>query len=176
MMHTRRGQIEMTFNWVYILIAGAVILLFFVGLVVRQQASSEQRLTVDVVESMQRIFTAASVSEKTKNFIDTSGLADYTFYFDCKEGVGEYGIEGGTARVQIPHDPIFAPATFQTSLIITWSLPYEFPFKVMDLLFVTSKNTQYYVVGEGNGFAREFLNATEGINTGPSHLAKPILT
>ena len=41
-----KGQVEVTFNWVYILIAGAVILLFFVSLVVRQKRIFYKHLDV----------------------------------------------------------------------------------------------------------------------------------
>src|SRR3990167_9224883 len=125
----KRGQIELTFNWVYILIAGTVILLFFVGLVARQKVVSEERLSGEVVEVMGSILAGAGVSEKTKNFIDASGLADYTLYFQCLEGISEFGIKDKPARMQNSIDPIFAPGEIQSSRIVTWSLPYTLPFK-----------------------------------------------
>ena len=66
----KSGQVQITFNWIYILIAGAVILLFFVGIVVKQKVVSEERLATDVVDILDSIFTAAGVSSKTKIFID----------------------------------------------------------------------------------------------------------
>src|SRR3989344_8568467 len=123
----KRGQLELTFNWVYILIAGTVILLFFVALVARQKQVSEERLSGDVVEVMSSILAGAGVSEKTKNFIDASGLADYTLYFQCLDGVGEFGIKDRPARIQNSIDPIFAPREVQSSRIVTWSLPYTMP-------------------------------------------------
>lgn len=155
-----KGQIQITFNWIYIMIAGAVILLFFIGIVVKQKAASEEKLAIDVVNIMESIFTSAGVSEKTKNVIDTSGLTDYTFFFDCQEGVGEYGIKDNPAQSQNAVDPVFAPKELQSTKFITWSLPYELPFKVMDLLFITTINTKYVVLGN-TAFAQEFLLATE---------------
>ena len=159
----RKGQIELTFNWVYILIAGTVILLFFVALVARQKQVSEERLSGDVVEVMSSILAGAGVSEKTKNFIDASGLADYTLYFQCLDGVGEFGIKDRPARIQNSIDPIFAPREVQSSRIVTWSLPYTMPFKVMDFLFIIPATVKYYVVGNDADFVNEFLNSTEGI-------------
>ena len=89
----KRGQIEITFNWIYIVIAGAVILLFFFSLVVKQKQISEERLSNEVVQIMSSILTGAGVSEKTKNFIDASGLADYILYFSCDAGISEFGIK-----------------------------------------------------------------------------------
>tara|TARA_Y100000310_G_scaffold284854_1_gene307896 strand:- start:2123 stop:3250 length:1128 start_codon:yes stop_codon:yes gene_type:complete len=163
-MKDNKAQIQVTFNWVYILIAGAIILLFFVGIVVKQKAISEERLAVDVVDIMDSIFTGASVSEKTKQPVDTSGLVDYTLFFDCDEGVSEFGIKDQAAREENAVQPLFAPKEIQTSKLLLWSLPYRFPFKVIDLLFVTSINTKYFLVGTDRAFIAEFLNATDGFN------------
>lgn len=160
----KKGQIQLTFNWIYIVIAGALILLFFIGIVVRQAKVSEERLSQDIVRIMDSILMGAGVSEKTKNFIDTSGLADYTLYFGCSEGVSEFGIMGKPARSQNVIDPIFAPKEIQSHQVIVWSLPYHLPFKVVDFLIVTSYNTRYYVTGNDAGFINEFLNATDGFN------------
>src|SRR3989338_5971125 len=158
----KSGQVEITFNWIYVLIAGVVILLFFIGIVFKQKAASEEKLAGDVVRILESIFTAGTVSEKTKNFIDTSGLVDYTLYFQCLDGVGEFGIVDNPARIENTITPVFGPDELQTSQLIIWSLPYYLPYKVSDFLFITSLNTKYIILGDGNGFADEFLDATEG--------------
>jgi hypothetical protein len=160
----RKAQIQLTFNWIYIAIAGAVILLFFFSIIVKQKQVSEERLSIEVVGIMESILAGAGVSEKTKNFIDASGLADYVLYFDCDEGVGEFGIQGRPARAQNSIDPVFAPREINSPRIIIWSLPYKLPFKVIDFLMVTSENTKYYILGNDDQFVNEFLNSTEGFN------------
>lgn len=160
----KKGQIQVTFHWAYVLIAGAIILLFFVGLVVKQKDVSEQQLSQDVVRLMESIFTASEVSEKTKNFIDTSGLSQYTFYFECEEGVGRFGVQGGSVRTENTITPIFTPQELRSSQLITWSLPYNLPFKIVDLLFITSRNTKYVLLGDFD-FATAFIDSTEGFNT-----------
>src|SRR3989338_857556 len=79
----KKAQMDVGFNWIYIMIAGVVILLFFTGIIVKQKTASQQQLSTDVVRIMESIFTAAGVSEKTKNSIDIIGLADYTLTFNC---------------------------------------------------------------------------------------------
>ena len=132
MKNDKHGQIAVTFNWVYILIAGAVILLFFFGIVMKQKVSSEKTLTREVVDIMESIFTAAGVSEKTRNYIDMGGLRDEIFSFSCENavsnfGMGEYNKENGI-------EPIFSPSEIRSRRFILWSLPYKLPFKVTDLL------------------------------------------
>ena len=71
----KKAQIQFTFNWIYILIAGMVILIFFVSIVAKQKTSSEEHLNAEVVRVMESIFTASGVSEKTKNFIEKKILS-----------------------------------------------------------------------------------------------------
>lgn len=165
----KKAQVEITFNWIYLLIAGAVILLFFVGIVVKQKVAAEEQLASEVVEVMDTIFAGAGVSEKTKNFIDTSGLADYTLYFNCEidsqgKSLSEFGIKEKGSSIQSRIEPIFSPQELKATKMVLWSLPYNFPFKVVDNLLVTSLNTKYFILNSQDKFFYEFLDATQGFN------------
>src|SRR3989338_7250815 len=152
-MANKKGQVEVTINWVYVLVAGGIILLFFIGVIVKQKTASEEGLAIDVVRVMENIFVGAGVSEKTKNFIDTSGISEFTLYFDCLEGVGEYGLQGKSANVQNVIDPLFSSSTIHSPKLITWSVPYLLPFKVIDFLYVTAPNIKYYLYGQDDFIA-----------------------
>lgn len=160
----KEGQITITFNWIYVLIAGAVILLFFVGIVVKQKAVSEERLATDVVQILDSIFTSAAVADKTKIYIDTQGLADYNLFFDCLDGVSEFGVKGLGLSEQDSTTPVFVPREVQAQGLILWSLPYNFPFKVIDFLFIIPNNQKFFLLGSDPVFSEEFLNATADEN------------
>ncbi len=161
----QKGQIELTFNWMYILIAGGVILLFFVGIVMRQKDVSEQQLGSEVLRILQSIFVGSGVSESTKNFIDTSGLQRYEFQFSCEDGVSRFGIVGQGGTVEDVVQPTFSPERLQSPRLILWSLPYKMPYKIADLLFVTSENTLYSVFGDDD-FTAQFVKSTGGDSSG----------
>ncbi len=170
---SKKAQLTLTFNWIYVLIAGGIILLFFVGIVVKQKSVSETQLQGDVVRILESILTGATVSEQTKNFIDTSGLRDFTLEFVCELDSGggfrdvfsHYGIQGTSATIETPIEIVFAPSEIKTTELIVWSMPYDLPFKIMDFLFVTSRDTKYYVIGSGDAaFRQELMNATGGLN------------
>jgi hypothetical protein len=157
----KKAQIQLTFHWIYILIAGAVILLFFVGIILNQKEASEKNLRTDVVQIMDSIFTSSLVSEKTKNSVSTEGLSDYTLSFSCDNDVSEFGIVGGGGAVQQNNiDSIFSPLKLKANKLTLWSLPYKMPFKVSDFLYVTSPSVKYYIYGNDD-FALEFLDATK---------------
>ncbi len=160
---TKKAQLELGFNWIYMLVAGGVILLFFVGIVVKEKSIAQENLGQDLVRTMESLFTGAQVSEKTKNVIDIGGLADFTLYFDCDSEslVTTYGLKETSAKAENIIDPIFSPNEIKATKMIAWSLPYNFPYKVADMLFITSSNTKYFLYNPTNNpFAKEFLKAT----------------
>lgn len=168
----KQGQMTIQFNWIFVLGAGTVILIFFVGIIVKQQAISERNLSYEIVNILQSIITGATVSEQTKNFIDSSSLKNYVLEFHCEsEGGGfreifsGYGIKGSSASVETPIEAIFSPKEIQSNQIIAWSMPFKFPFKVMDVLMLTSLSTKYYFIGSSDPtFITELKNSTGGLN------------
>ena len=81
---SKKGQLTLSFNWIFVMVAGAVILLFFVGLIVKQKDSSEQKLNFDVVNILESILVGSTVSEQTINTIDTSGISSMELFFECE--------------------------------------------------------------------------------------------
>src|SRR3989339_75497 len=157
-MKQKKAQVQLTFNWVYIILAGAIILLFFAGLVVQQKSSSEKNLQTEVVNIMESILVGAGVSEKTKNYIDISGLSDYVLDFKCDSSGTSFGIKNSGTSIQLVLDPVFSPQEINSPTLLLWSLPYYHPYKIMDLLMVSSSNTKYYVLGD-NSFKTELEKA-----------------
>lgn len=162
-----QGQIQVTFHWIYLMIAGALILLFFVGIIVKQQHVAEEQLAGEVVGLLDSIFTGAGVSEKTKNVIDTSGLADFRIDFSCAHGVSTFALEGRSVAADNAIDPFFAPTYIQSPKVLTWSLPYNYPYKITDVLIVTAPTIKYYFWGGSSAvtsFSAEMENfASVGI-------------
>ncbi len=159
-MANKNAQIQFTFNWIYILIAGAVILLFFIGLVVKQKAVSEENLAVEISRILDSIFTGAGVAEKTKSSVSVGSLRDYTLQFSCQEGVSRFSIKGTSSSLEDSTNPLFSPSEIKSSTLSLWSLPYSLPFKVSDFLFITSPETKYVLLGQEEGFIEEFLEQT----------------
>lgn len=161
--YKKSGQIQVTFNWLYVLLAGGVILLFFAGIVVNQKESAEKSLSIKIIEDLDSIFTGAYVSDKTQGELPTAGLRDYTFTFECSDGVTEYGLlDQGVVR-QENLIPIFSPREIKTEKMYWWSIPYKFPFPVINLLIITSENTKYYILGDLS-FSQTFIDDAKKFN------------
>ncbi len=137
-----RGQVSTPFHWIYVLVAGAIILLFFIGLVAQQRETSEKELSVTVSRKLDGIFTGASLSEQTVNVVDVPELK---FSFSCdKDDASTYTVGDGSPQ-PIAFQPFFASDVVTTKLI-TWTLEFNMPYKIINLLFIGSPDIATYVV------------------------------
>lgn len=146
----KKGQLEIGFNWIYILIAGAVILMFFIGIVIKQKVVSEEKLSAEVLQRIEGIFTGAGVSPKTT---DDPEVPLMTLRFVCDEetGYSDYSIGGTSIKSETAWQPIFASEKVTGRRLYTWTLEWNFPFKVINYLFISSPGIKYYL------FSNEYL-------------------
>jgi hypothetical protein len=159
----KEGQLSTVFNWMYVAIAGGVILLFFVYIIVGQTSSSEQKLSLDLVQEVKKIFIGAGISERTTNIIPLNNLAEEVFYFECEEGVSRFGLKKGLVTEEDNINPIFSPDEIKSTELYLWSLPYNLPYKVTNLLFVSSAHNKYYYDEVSDELSFNFINSTKKV-------------
>lgn len=140
----RKAQISMPFHWIYIIVAGATILLFFIGMVTRQQGVAEQQLSVSVTQKLDGIFTGAALSEQTLNVID---LPELDFIFTCEnDGATGYQVGKKGSLRSLSLQPFFAPSAVRTPQLVTWTLDFSMPFTIINLLLLGSPSITTFLV------------------------------
>lgn len=162
----KKSQISIQFHWIFIVIAGAVILGFFIGIALRQKAVAEKRLALDVREKLNEIFSGAGISEKTAIRVF---VPDVEIEFSCIANVSQYSLKGTGVSKDIPYDLIFAPdlVRVKRGYIVTWTLPWKVPFNVQNFLMISSPDVRYvFVYDDGSrGLAMDIINATPDMIT-----------
>jgi len=138
----RKAVIEVGFSWIFILIAGVVILGLFTYITVKQGNFFKTVINANLLTDLNAIFIGAQVS---KNTAAQFNIPETTLTFDCQS----YGIEQGLGN-DINHDLlgrfIFAPDRLKTSELITWSKPWSLGFRITNFLYITSPYIKYYIV------------------------------
>ncbi len=134
--HTK-AQVEVHFNWIFVLIIGAVILTFFLFVVSKQKAVSDQRLAADVLADMELILTSQGISVGRE---DTVNIPDVEMRFTCDD----YGMLEMTRRTG--NAVLFAPDSVESERLLTWTQEWDVPFKVSNLLYLTSPDIRYYLI------------------------------
>ena len=133
----KRGIIEVHFNWIFILIAGALILIFFFSLINKQKEVSELKASSTIATNLHSILTGAEVSTQTVNIID---IPKIEINFGCMD----YKV--GSVKRNLRSTIIFAPSVIKGGKALTWALDWSLPYRVTNFLYVTDPQLRYIIV------------------------------
>lgn len=149
-MKSKRGVVEVQFNWVFILVVGAIILMFFVVIVQRQEDVSEQKRDVSIKAKFKTILVSAKQSTGT------------LFVINIPKTEIEYTCAGYSVRGTKPE---ILGESFSVSLLKSvrrelylWALDWSIPYKVTNFQYIISPDVRYVIVDDSDGFAQELNN------------------
>ncbi len=133
---------ELQFHWIFVMIAGALILAFFFTVAQKQRTLSQEKLALTLSTDIENIFTGAIVSKGTaqKLPVPPQGLA-----FECSEGC-DCSFRVGRAARSFGDKVMFAPGLVEGQDLTVWSLEWKQPYRVTNFLLVTNPDTKYYFV------------------------------
>ncbi|MBW2990430.1 hypothetical protein KY348_01860 [Candidatus Woesearchaeota archaeon] len=131
------------FNWLFVLIGGAVILGFFISLIVNGLAGEEgitaQKRTEEI-DSVLKVSLAAGDTQKTLFF-------NQKIIFSCDE-ISEYFVEEAFKYSRYDYNALFSPSELDGRELVILTRVFEAPFRVMPLVYVTNKDIEYVFVGD----------------------------
>jgi len=137
----KRGQFEIQFNWIFVLAVGAIILLFFSVIMIKQKGASEQTTNIFVLRNLEAILAGAEVSTGTVNFVDVPKVE---IGFECNR----YSIGSASKRFEIMN--VFVPSKIKSNKLITWTLDWNLPYRVTNFLYLTSPTIKYVLIGNND--------------------------
>jgi len=132
---------EIQFNWIFVLVAGTAILLFFTVVVFKQKNVSELTTKTTVLKSIEAIIIGASVGTDTINIIDIPNS-------DIEISCGRVSL--GSISKQYPSLVLFAPSSLKGNKLITQTLTFSTPYRAANLLYVVSPQLRYIIIGNNN--------------------------
>ncbi|MDP3766218.1 MAG: hypothetical protein Q8R04_06930 [Nanoarchaeota archaeon] len=132
---------EIQFNWIFVLVAGVAILLFFTVIVIKQKNVSETSTKATVLKSIEAIITGAGVSTDTINIIDVPNS-------NIEVGCSRVSL-GGVSK-QYQNLILFAPILIKGDKLITQTLAFSVPYRATNLLYMTSPQLRYIIIGNNN--------------------------
>jgi len=145
---------ELAFHWIFILIAGGIILAFFFSVANKQKNLSQERLELTLSTEIENIFTGAIISKGTAQKIPVPSQG---IEFECTEGCDcKFKIKN--AQKPFGEKSIFAPKTLQNQDITVWALEFKEPFRATNFLFLTNPEIKYYFVYDEEPQSKSLLN------------------
>ncbi|MDD5086796.1 MAG: hypothetical protein PHV16_03510 [Candidatus Nanoarchaeia archaeon] len=142
-MNSKKGVIEVQFNWVFILIAGVLILLFFGSIVLKLKSNSDTTISNTILTNMQTIMAGAEVSSNT---VTPISIPDTKIEVSC-DSISVGSITSDITKNKI----VFAPEIIEGRTMLTWSLPWGFPYHISNFLYMTTPNFKYIIVDSTKG-------------------------
>ena len=131
---------EVQFNWMFVLIVGASILMFFAAIAIKQKDISKASIDITILKSIQSIVSSASISTGTTQIKD---IPSSSIGIDCNE------ISVGGSSKQYESLILFAPSLIKGEKIITKASVFSAPYKVANFLYMTSPQVRYVIISNG---------------------------
>lgn len=133
----KKAVVEVQFNWIFILISGALILFLFTSIILKQKTTSDSTAQTTLLKDITSI---AIGSEATTGVTKELALSKATITFGCNS------IRIGQRSQPLQQMVIFSPLTLQTPLIVhtrEWSVP----FRATNVVYVSSPKVRYVLIG-----------------------------
>ena len=142
-----RKAITIPFFMIFVIIAGSIILLFFFSLAQRARTTSEIKLDLALIRTMETMYVGALQSIATaQNFSVVKKIA-----FSCSDFPACNCLSKiGKAAVEFKEKVIFAESLIEPPKGIFWSLDWNAPFRATNFLYVTDINYHYIFVYDKN--------------------------
>ena len=178
-MNYKKSALDVSFNWIFVLIAGAAILVFFIFLISSQKDKSESNMALTIKTNIKSVFSGASLSQDRQLDIDLPQvnlkfICDYSSCSDFSISnsptcLSQYEIGSTGINEQTGSQVIFAPSEVSGKKIFTWTLPWNVPFFVTNFLFVAGPNNHFLFIDSSE---QEILNL---FNKFPDKMNKELL-
>lgn len=137
-MKFKRGVIQIQFNWVFVLIIGAIILTFFSGIILKQKNLSETSKNVLILNNLDAILSGSEVSAGTVNIVK---IPKTRIEFRCNR----YSIGKLSKQLDVMH--VFSPSIFEGDRLILMTLDFSIPYRITNLIYLTSPKYRYVIIG-----------------------------
>jgi len=145
---------ELQFHWIFILIAGGIILAFFFSIAMKQRGVSQERLELTLATDIEEIFTGAIISRGTAQRLPVppQGIA-----FECNEFC-DCNFRIDRAQKPFGSNALFAPGLLSERDITVWSNEFKTPYRVANFLYLTNPNHAYIFVESDDFQSKNLLS------------------
>ena len=139
-LHMNKKGVEITFNWIFVAVAGAILLMFFIYFAWKQIDLFNTLGINEVVLGIDNEINAFSTSGSSNKIVQIpSGVS---FKFSCGEVVYETS-KKDTLRL------IYGDDILRDNYVL-WTRSWNFPFFIDNLYYASKSEKNFYVIGNNN--------------------------
>jgi len=138
-LRDKRGVVEVQFNWIFILVSGALILSLFAAIVLKQKDVAEVSSHATLLKAITAITAGSEASSGVTSSLD---LPEATIGIECNL------IRIGDQSQQFGQMMLFSPTTLRTSPLIAKTQEWSTPYRVTNIVYLSSPKIRYILVGD----------------------------
>src|SRR3989338_7298406 len=160
----KKGEGEQ-FNWIFVIVAGSIILGFFIMFTFKYVELQEKRQDVDTV----RFFGGKVIAASSRLQVGSGGAAidsneqeglrfGYNVNLGYRCSVNESAIiinKGDNAWYKLKDEVVFMDSSMKVNSLDLWILPWNYPFFVTNFIYLGDPKTTFYLVWDGS--TKEFV-------------------
>ncbi len=176
MIKNKKGYLQISFGWLFAIIVGAVIIflaIYFVGKIISTQGSLQSAKTGKEIEVLLNPLETSFESAVTTYVT----FPEATRMYNKCDNYGNFGNQGiqilqknlnkwtnTDINISFQNKYLFSERYIEGKTFYIFSKPFEFPFKIANLIYITSSSVNYC-----------FIDAPENIEEEISNLNQPNL-
>jgi hypothetical protein len=142
--NSKKGMIEVQFNWIFVLIAGMVIFLFIISIIMSQKKHADNILNIDLE---QKITTTIKGKQQLSNTYSEVSIPTLKLNFDCDNETNNanFRLEDSQSREPLNLEILFASKTLSGDELQIWTKDFSIPFTVTRFMYITNPK-QIFIV------------------------------
>ncbi|MBU0535849.1 MAG: hypothetical protein KKE20_02715 [Nanoarchaeota archaeon] len=148
----KKAVVEVQFNWIFVLVAGALILVFFITIINKQKTVSEKKLSVEILNSMDRIMSGQKASENRQDVIS---MFEVEMSYSCGGCDCDFSLAGMSKSKG--NLVVFAPTSTESDRLLTWTQSWDMPFRVINFIYISIPENKYYFINPTPNIKNDFI-------------------
>jgi len=142
----KKAQISPVFKYIFVLVAGAIILIFFIKFALKAETIGGEVIKAEVLHMLDSSLQAFSVSTHSSGVLPSPPWPQMIHMkFGTGANCGKFTIVGQKFFVPIER-VLFGPSEMKTRQLQSWTLSWYFPFRTANVFFLNNQGSKYYLI------------------------------
>lgn len=157
MYFKKKAQVDIQFNWIYIIIVGAIFIGFFFSVISSQNKSAELEVSTTLVNHFETILSSTAQQDNTlKVHEKISPRIKLNFVCSLEESQSYFTVQN-SPPIDTLFDIQFSKNTVKGKDMITWTSTWKQPFRIASFLYISNKDDMFLFY-DNTGSAKELYD------------------
>ena len=143
----KKGQAEQ-FNWLFVIIAGAIVLSFFAVFTSRYVTIQEKRQSATIAKTLSENIQLLQASTSKEHYLDDSAFSlgvTALLAYTCNKDESSLTVDNQFTQ-DLKNEVVFAPTTLRTDALDAWIYSWNYPYFITPLLYFSDPTLTYFLI------------------------------